>query len=135
MDEQQKPEPVWTWPERSPDGTASPISSGTSATVTTSGQPKSSQHHPVSASHDSRRRPAVERQQDRLPGEDDRSFAIRSSLVTLASTAISTAAAFGLKLDGNQTASLMSLVTGITTLGSLILAGRKQSSGRRKRRG
>lgn len=130
MDEQPKPAPAWTWPERSPDGTASPTSSGGSATPT-DGHHRRPRRQPAAGSPDSRRHPA-ERQQDQLPGEDDRSFAIRSNLVTLASTLISTSAAFGLKLDGNQTASLMSLVTGLTTLGALILAGRKQQSSRRR---
>lgn len=130
MDEQQKPAPAWTWPERSPDGTASQISSGASAGPKDE-RPRRPHRQPAPASPDSRRRQLDGRQPDRLPGEDDRSFAIRSSLVTLASTMISTAAAFGFKLDGNQTASLMSLVTGVTTLGALILAGRKQRTGRR----
>lgn len=96
-------EPNWTWPEPSPTGTASPRPS----------------EPPRPESLDSSSPPAQ-------GGDSNRALAIRSSLITLTSTLISMATAFGLKLDEAQATALISVVTAVSALVSLLVSGRRR---------
>jgi hypothetical protein len=58
-----------------------------------------------------------------VPGESARSLAIRSAVITTLTAALSTAAAFGLRLSDSQSAALVGLVTTGLTLWALWRSG------------
>jgi hypothetical protein len=114
VDEQQQEMQPWRWPERPRTGTASAHQSQ----LPPADQSPSSQELEPSTVPDSGL--------DQLPGESARSVALRSTLITLVSTAISTAASFGMKLDEAQSTAVISLVTTAAALVALVASGRRR---------
>lgn len=131
-EETQKQEPSWSWPERLPAG----ATSSTSSARVEASQPVSPAPAPNAETIpetdeardrlDQAERYGAEPDSAPLPGESIRSWAIRAALVAVVSSGISLAASFGFELSGEQAAQLIGLVTGVSTLAALVLAGRKR---------
>lgn len=108
MDEQQQEMPPWRWPERLPTG---PASSRPSAP-----EPNEPASDPVQHQEaENGTKPA---------GESSGALALRSAVVTLVSSTVSTLAAFGLHLDETRSAALISFITAASAVASLLLSGR-----------
>lgn len=103
---------AWSWPERSAAGTPS---------LPPSADSPSSQSPPAAGSD------LTYQQPDQLPGESQRSATIRSTLITLTSTLVASASAFGFKLDEAQATALIAVVTSLSALVALIMAGRRRA--------
>ena len=108
MEEPQEEPQTWSWPARLATGTGSSASSA-----------------PTQPQAPGPQQPDPGLSPDQLPDETSRSLAIRSSIITLAGAAISTAASFGLKLDETQSAALIGLITAVVATAVLVRAGRR----------
>lgn len=124
MGEQQSNEPVWSWPERPPIGGGLPRPSVPlpPRQATFSREPQPTGESPSTDMVD-------ESSPDGQPGSGTQVMALRSSIITLATTLVSTLAAFGLDLDEAQSTALVSTITALTMLVVLVLGMKRQRRG------
>ena len=108
MDEPQQEMPPWRWPERLPTGQVSSRPSAGSPSV----PPSDSQPQEPGSGGSTQ------------TGESGKALALRSAVVTLASSGLSAAAAFGLHLDEARATALISFITATAAVVSLLMSSR-----------